>query len=85
MKSTPLAHDFSHGTWVHNFIGRNSYELVCGDIADAIAGGLNRMHFNGCQFSQNIRHIFNFRPVKLQVLARTKMAISFVVFVSNIA
>jgi len=49
-------------------------EMIGGDIADAIAGGLDAMHFDIGEQAENGRHVTQFRPVELQILARGEMA-----------
>src|SRR5690606_15720707 len=66
------------------FIRRNTGELVGSGVADTVAAGLNSMHLNRRQLGQNVWHIFQVRPVKLDVLPRGYMAITLVVLASNV-
>ena len=52
--------------------------MVCGDIADRIAAGLNGMHIQIGKRVENIGRIDQFRPVKLDVLSRGEVAVSLV-------
>jgi hypothetical protein len=52
--------------------------MIGSNIADGIARGLDGMHLHIGQIFQNIRHITQFGPVKLDILAGGKMAITLV-------
>src|SRR5690554_5993543 len=67
MKGRPLPDDFAVGPRIGNFVRLHAGELVCGGVADAVAAGLVGMHFHFGQFRQDIRHIFQVRPVQLDV------------------
>src|SRR5665647_514016 len=79
VESAPLAQDFSHGAWVNHFIRSNARKLIGGDVADAVAGGLNRVHLYSGKLGQHFRHIFQFWPVQLQILPCAEMAIAAVI------
>ena len=38
-------------------------------VANAVAGGLDRMQFGVCQFGQDVRHLGQLDPVQLQIVA----------------
>ncbi len=52
---------------------------VCRHIADAIAAGLNGVHFHAGQIGQDIRGILQFRPIELNVLAGGEVTIALVI------
>ena len=51
-------------------------ELIRRGVADAIARGLDRVHFHGGEFAQNGGHIPKLGPVELDVLTGGKVAIA---------
>jgi hypothetical protein len=54
--------------------------MIGGDVADAVAAGLDRMHLDVGQRIENVGRVLELRPVELDVLARrevTKAAIPF--------
>jgi len=78
VEGSPLAHDFAPRPWVDQLVGSDAGKLVGGHVAQAVTAGLNGVHLHGSQFSQDIRHIFQGRPVELHVLAGADMGIAFV-------
>ncbi len=79
MDRGPLTQDFRGRARIGNFIGGNTGKMISGDIADAVAGGLQRVHLDFRQFGQNSRHVFERRPIVLDVLAGGEMAIAAVI------
>ena len=65
---------------VFDLVGGGAGEMIGGDIADAIAAGLDGMHFDAGELGQNVGHVHQLGPVELQVLARGEMAVALVVF-----
>lgn len=41
------------------------------------------MHFKGCKIIQDVRHIFQFLPVILDILARAEIPVTLVIFSGN--
>jgi hypothetical protein len=56
MKGRPLANDFAPRARIVEFVRRHSRQMVRRGVADAVAAGLNGMHFHGSEVRQNIRH-----------------------------
>ena len=83
MISGPLAQKLRRGAGVFDFIGGSARKMVCGDVAHAVARGLNGVHFHIGQRRKNGGHILQHRPVVLDVLARGEMAIALVIGVSD--
>lgn len=79
MKGRPLAQDFCPWSWINNLVRCHTGKMVGGDIADAIAGGLNRMHFDFSQLGQNIRCRFQCWPIDLQILPRGEVSVAAIV------
>ena len=79
MERRPLPQNFRIGARILDLVCGSAGKLIGGDIADAIARGLDRMHFDAGEFIQNIREFGKGRPVELQVLPRREMAVALVV------
>ncbi len=75
----PLAQQFAIQPRIDDLIAGDPGEFVGGDITYAIAGGLDRVHLHAREFRQDFGHVFQFRPVELQVLARRKVAVAAVI------
>ena len=79
MQRRPLPDDFRPGPRILDLVRRNPGELVGRGIADAVAAGLDGVHFGGGQVVQNIRRILQPYPVELDVLAGGEMAVAAVI------
>ena len=58
--------------------------MVAGDVADAIAAGLDRVHLDARQLGQDVGHVFEPRPVELDVLARGEVAVASVILPADV-
>ena len=76
MQGAPLTQDFSKGTRIDNFIHRHTRAFIGGDVADAIATGLNAVHVHRGQQVHHIRAFLQRDPVVLQVLPRGEVGIA---------
>ena len=79
VKGRPLAQDFGEGAGIDDLVAGDAGEFVGGDVADAVARGLNRVHFHRGQVKQDVRRLFQLDPVELDVLARREVAVAAVV------
>ena len=79
VKRGPLTDQLTPGTWIDCLVVRDTGELVSRGIADAVAAGLDRMHFDLSQFGENRRDIFQLRPVQLQILAGGEVSIGTII------
>lgn len=70
----PLTDDFAPRSRVDQLVGSDTGELVGGDVAQAVAAGLDRVHLHGSQLSQDVRNVFQRRPVELHVLPGADVA-----------
>ncbi|MNX88378.1 hypothetical protein D3C86_1203460 [compost metagenome] len=75
----PLPQNFRQRSRVNHFVGRNPGKGFGGDVAHAVAGGLDRMHFHPGQAFENVRHLSQFDPVELHVLPGGEMAVAAIV------
>jgi hypothetical protein len=73
MQRRPLAQDFGVGPRIDGLVGGGAREMVGGDVADAIARGLDRVHLDFGEFRQKIGHARELDPVELQILAGGEM------------
>ncbi|MNO90041.1 hypothetical protein D3C76_815410 [compost metagenome] len=80
----PLADDLAPWARVDQFVGGDTGKLVGGDVAQAVAAGLDRVHLHGGQFSENVRNVFHGRPVELHVLPGTDVGVALVVVAGNL-
>jgi hypothetical protein len=80
----PLADDFAPWARVDHFVGGDTGELVGGDVAQAVAAGLDRVHLHGGQFGQDVRDVFQRRPVELHVLAGADVGVALVVVAGDL-
>jgi hypothetical protein len=58
--------------------------MIGRDVADAIAARLQRVHLDGGEIGQDVRHVDQLRPVELDVLPRGEMAVALVVFARDV-
>src|SRR3546814_14213416 len=68
---------------VFDLIGRGTGKLVGGDIADAVAAGLDGVHLDGRQLLEDIGHVDQLRPVVLDVLPRGEVSVAAIVAARN--
>ena len=79
MDARPLPDDLGHRARIDDLVGSRAGEGVGGDVADAIARGLDGVHLDRGQFVEDFRHVLELGPVVLDVLARGEMAVAAVV------
>jgi dissimilatory sulfite reductase (desulfoviridin) alpha/beta subunit len=84
VEGAPLADDFAIRARVHQLVGGHAGKLVRGGVADAIARGLDGVHFHLGQLGQDVGHGFQRRPVELQILAGGEVAVATVVSAGNV-
>src|SRR5690606_28150823 len=72
------------GRRIDDRIGGHSRELVGGGVADTVAAGLDGVHLHRGKFFPDIRHIFQSRPVELNVLAGGNVRVTLVVTTGDI-
>src|SRR5574343_524763 len=61
VEGRPLTHDLGERARVDDFIGRYTGELVGGDVAQAVAGGLDGVHVDFGQLGQDLGYILDLR------------------------
>ena len=69
MQRAPLAHDFGERARVGQLVCGNARAFVTGDVADAVAAGLNAMHVDAGQQVHHVGGLVEWNPVVLHVLA----------------
>ena len=76
MQRRPLPNQLAPWPRVFDFIRGHAGQVVSGDVAHATAGSLNRVHADFRQRLQNRRHLVEFGPVELNVLARGEVTVA---------
>src|SRR5580692_9528901 len=83
MEGRPLTDEFAPWARVLQLLRSHSREVVGRGVADAIAAGLNRVHFDLREFGQDIRNVLELGPVVLDVLASREMPVAAIVAARN--
>src|SRR5690606_9573700 len=84
VEGRPLADQFAPGAWILDLFRVGAGVFVGGGVAHAVAAGLDGVHLNAGQFGKDIRHVFQFRPVQLDVLARGHVGVALVPLAGNL-
>ena len=84
MQAGPLPDDFGERPGIFDFLGRGAGEMIGGDVANAIAGGLDAMHLHIGKFGENIGHVHQLDPIELDVGPGGEMAEALVVFAGDV-
>ena len=79
MEGRPLAKNFSERARVDHFVGSDAGKLVGRDVAHTVTGRLDSVHLDFGKVSQNVRAIFNLRPVELHVVPGREVAVALVI------
>ncbi len=74
-----MAQDFAERARIDQFIGRDTGELVGGDVADRVAAGLNRMHLDRGEFFKNVGRVLDPDPIELDVLPSGEVPVTAVI------
>ncbi len=85
MQARPLPDNFGQHARVFDLVGRRTREMVGGDVADAIAARLDRVHFDTGEIGERVGHVDQLDPVELDVLPRREMAVALVVFARDMS
>ena len=79
MQRRPLAEDLGIGPRVGDLVGGGAGEMVGGDVADAVARGLDGVHLDLGEMVEDVGDVLQRRPVELEVLPRGEVAVAAVV------
>jgi hypothetical protein len=74
----------SQRTRIDDLVRRDAGELVGRDVADAVARGLDGVHFDRRPVRPGCRGVLQLRPVELHVLARREVAVAAVVAAGDV-
>ena len=77
MQGAPLTQDLRVGSRVDHFVHGHAGQLIGGDVANAVAAGLNAMHVHSGQKVHHVGRFVQGNPVELNVLTRGEVAITF--------
>ena len=75
----PLADDLAVGPRIVDLVARDARHVIGGDVAHAVAAGLDGVHLHAGELGQDVRDVGEIRPVQLQVLPRGEVTITAVV------
>ncbi len=81
----PLPQDLAVGTRVIDLVLGDAGHVIGGDIANAIATRLDRMHLHRGEMLQDIGNIGQVRPVQLQILAGREVTVAAIVATGHLA
>jgi hypothetical protein len=84
MERGPLPQDLGEGARVDDLVGRDAGEVIGGDVADAVAAGLDRVHLDFGEVGEDVGHVRQARPVELDVLARGEVAVAAIVLARDV-
>jgi hypothetical protein len=76
VQRAPLAQDLAVGAGVDDLVRGDADEGVAGDVADAVAAGLDAVHVHLGQQLHDLGALLQRDPVVLQVLARREVAVA---------
>ena len=76
VQRAPLAQDFAEGARVGDLVDGDAGALVAGDVADAVAAGLDAVHVDAGQQVHHVGALDQRNPVELHVLARREVAVA---------
>ena len=76
VQRAPLAHDFGVRARVGHLVHGNPSPFIGGDVADAVAAGLNAVHVHAGQQVHHVGSQVQWNPVELHVLARGEVGIA---------
>src|SRR3546814_9089562 len=76
VKAGRLTQQLGPGARVADFVGGGARILVGGNVADAFAAGLDRVHLDRRQLGEDVGRILQLDPVILDILARREMAVA---------
>jgi hypothetical protein len=85
VEGRPLADQLAPDEGIDDLVLRHAGEMVGGDVAHAVAGGLDGVHLHGGELGEDLRHLGQLRPVELQVLARREVAVAAVVLAGDVS
>ena len=72
MQGRPLADDLGPDARILDLVGGGAGERVGGDVADAVAAGLDAVHPDAGEVGQDVRQLLELDPVELDVLRVVK-------------
>ena len=77
VQGAPLAQYFCVGPRVDHLVYGHTRQFVGGDVANAVAAGLNAVHVDGGQQVHHVGRLAQWNPVELNVLPGCEVAVAF--------
>jgi len=84
MERRPLPEQLRVGARVDELVPGDAGEVIRGDVAHAVAAGLNGVHLNARELCQNVRHVLEPGPVELDVLTCGEVAVASVILAADV-
>ena len=84
MKRRPLPEDFGVRTRIGDLVVGDAGVMVRGDVADAVARGLDRVHLDARELGEDVRRVLQRRPIELDVLPGGEMPVAAVVLARDL-
>ncbi len=84
MQRRPLPEDFGIGPRIGDLVVGDAGVMVRGDVADAVARRLDRVHLDARELGENVGRVLQRRPVVLDVLPGGEMPITPVVLARDL-
>ena len=84
VKRRPLAEELGVGAGIDDLVAGNAREMIGGDVAHAISAGLDGVHLHAGELGQDVGDVLQPRPVELDVLARSEVAVTSVILPADV-
>ena len=84
MERRPLPEQLRVGTRVDELVPGDAGEVIGGDVAHAVAAGLNGVHLDACKLCQDVRDVLEPGPVELDVLTCGEVAVASVILAADV-
>ena len=83
VESRPLTNNFAIRARVHQLFSNHTGIFIGRSITNTVTTGLNRVHLNFRQLTQNLWAFFKLRPIELEVLTGTYVGIAAIVITGH--
>ncbi len=80
----PLPDQLAPGARIDDLVGRHAGQRVAGGVAHAVAGRLYGVHLDRREVGEDVRRVFEARPVELDVLSSGEVSVSAVILAGDV-
>ena len=84
MERGPLPEQLRVGARVDELVPGDAGKVIGGDVAHAVAAGLNGMHLDACKLCQDVRNVLEPGPVELDILTCGEVAVASVILAADV-